>query len=96
MKYLLALNCVGEYSPKRNSLNDLGANMLNSKRHKQAKVQGYQARLNNYEISQNPYLYLGSKGLVYAGLWESGWKIADENCKKEGDLSKVEKSNYLQ
>jgi hypothetical protein len=43
---------------------------------KQAKCKGYQARLNNKPITDNPYLYL-PKYKHLAGFFDSGWLEAN-------------------
>lgn len=53
--------------------------MLNTNRHKRAKCEGYQARVDNKQIADNPYSKLGKVGQVYASVWDSGWIKADEN-----------------
>lgn len=57
--------------------------VLNSKRHKQAKDRGYQARLDGKSITDNYYSRLGKRMQVYASLWERGWNEADQNIEQK-------------
>lgn len=57
---------------------------LISKRHIQAKVRGYQARLDGKPITDNYYSALGKSNQVYASLWEKGWNEADAKCLNKG------------
>jgi hypothetical protein len=56
--------------------------MLSKYRHRRARCEGYQARINNMPMSKNRYSSLGKPGQVYASIWDSGWLEADKNIKQ--------------
>jgi hypothetical protein len=56
--------------------------MLNTERHKRAKCEGYQSRVDEKPITDNPYSPLGKKGQVFASVWDAGWNTANENIAK--------------
>lgn len=53
--------------------------MLNTERHKQAKIKGYQAFIDGKPKSDNYYASLGKFAQVYASIWDSGWETAKKN-----------------
>lgn len=51
--------------------------MKPEQRKKRVEQEGKQAHIDGKEITENPYLTMGSKGKVYAGFWDKGF-ISDE------------------
>ena len=45
---------------------------------KQAVCRGYQARIDNKPITENPYLTLGNRYMHLSGQFEKGWYKADQ------------------
>lgn len=51
--------------------------LSNSNRAEQAKLRGYQARLDGVDIDDNYYAALGNKYSALAAHWVTGWIMAD-------------------
>ena len=56
--------------------------VLNTERHKRARREGYQARVDDRSMSDNPYSKLSNRLLVFASVWDAGWNTANENIAK--------------
>jgi len=49
------------------------------KRHKQARIKGYQAYLDGAKFEDNYYIMLGNRYSVLAGFWDKGYLEAKKN-----------------